>query len=64
MFPDGSVAAAGAGCRNPVSDVFNSAASADPDGPWCFTTSSEAEWEYCFDLPQCDCKIRALQCQC
>ena len=47
LFPDQSVAGAGAYCRNPDSS-FN-------DGPWCYTTDPDTPWELC-DIPFCNSK--------
>ena len=43
MFPDGSVIAASAYCRNP---------GLSRDSPWCYTQDENVDWEYC-DLPKC-----------
>ena len=54
MFPDQTTADASDGCRNPASGLNPIAA--DQTAPWCFTTSSQQEWEHCHQLPLCDCK--------
>ena len=43
IYPDGSRAAALNYCRNPDSSG---------DGPWCYTTDPNTEWDYC-DVPYC-----------
>ena len=42
-LPDASLDDAWNFCRNP---------SNEPNGPWCYTTNTETEWEYC-DVPLC-----------
>ena len=42
-FPDTTLDGAANKCRNPNAQSL---------GPWCFTTSTNTQWEYC-DLPMC-----------
>jgi integrin beta 3 len=42
-LPDETLSDAGNMCRNPNQKA---------DGPWCYTTHSDTEWEYC-DIPLC-----------
>ena len=56
MFPDQTTSDASDGCRNPALDFTFNPTAADQTAPWCFTTSSQEEWEHCHQLPLCDCK--------
>ena len=47
MFPEKSVTAAAAYCRDPNNIHGN---------PWCFTQDSNITWEYC-DIPKCEGNI-------
>ncbi|CAH1777248.1 unnamed protein product [Owenia fusiformis] len=45
QFPDYTIGSALNYCRNPTNK---------PNGPWCFTTDINTEWEYCA-INYCDC---------
>merc|ERR1719213_985813 len=38
-------------CRNP--DV-------ESKGVWCYTTDSDVRWEFCSQIPDCDCQPRSI----